>query len=226
MTSSTVFGRGYFPLWEVAPHEIVGIHKNEDSAHILHEQDIDENSTQGATEYEQHWHHKEKDVLGKAISVFGEDSNKELWETSAFFLPRAAIGFFTSVATSLFGSHSSTTPSGSGEKIYPGGPSESYEFDLHGLPSESENAMGSLLKKEACKTLHNIEEITELQLSSSNKKAGRFKQFDMVGDLSDHHFVNVIGKGSMFPQVKRGWLKKVHQEWSILQIDLPGYPFL
>ncbi|CAL9040314.1 unnamed protein product [Musa banksii] len=49
----------------------------------------------------------------------------------------------------------------------------------------------------------------------------KFKQFNVVNDFSDHHFINGIGDGIMLSQVKRGWFKKVQQEWSFQKRDLP-----
>eukprot|EP00262_Sarcandra_glabra_P013852 TRINITY_DN391_c0_g1_i1.p1 TRINITY_DN391_c0_g1~~TRINITY_DN391_c0_g1_i1.p1 ORF type:complete len:968 (+),score=197.90 TRINITY_DN391_c0_g1_i1:469-3372(+) len=69
------------------------------------------------------------------------------------------------------------------------------------------------------KELFNYQKKDKELFSQGNEKAGHFKQFDMVDDYSDHHFVNNIGKG--LSQVKRGWLKKVQQEWNILKKDLP-----
>ncbi|XP_022883841.1 probable ubiquitin-conjugating enzyme E2 24 [Olea europaea var. sylvestris] len=49
----------------------------------------------------------------------------------------------------------------------------------------------------------------------------QFRQFDMVSGGLDHHFVDRSGTGVLqSTQMKRGWLKKVHQEWSVLEKDL------
>ncbi|XP_026661380.2 probable ubiquitin-conjugating enzyme E2 24 isoform X4 [Phoenix dactylifera] len=54
-----------------------------------------------------------------------------------------------------------------------------------------------------------------------NDIPGNFKQFDIVDDYSDHHFLNGIGSGFVSSQGTRGWLKKIQKEWSILKQDLP-----
>ncbi|KAI4304368.1 hypothetical protein MLD38_039889 [Melastoma candidum] len=61
----------------------------------------------------------------------------------------------------------------------------------------------------------------DIPYPSSSICAVHFKKFDMVTDSSDHHFFDNAGKGSDTSQVKRGWLKKIQQEWSILEKNLP-----
>ena len=95
-----------------------------------------------------------------------------------------------------------------------------------------------------------IREDKDLPFSSGSKNPECFSQFDMVCDCSDHHFFDNAGKGLALSQVrtlliylfklyqlmrpdnqvnsffhlqfKRGWLKKVQQEWSMLEKNLPG----
>ncbi|KZV37150.1 hypothetical protein F511_15070 [Dorcoceras hygrometricum] len=56
---------------------------------------------------------------------------------------------------------------------------------------------------------------------SCSKHSLLFKQFDIVSGCSDHHFVNASETGLQCSQMKRSWLKKVHQEWNILEKNLP-----
>ncbi|KAJ6396880.1 hypothetical protein OIU77_021835 [Salix suchowensis] len=65
------------------------------------------------------------------------------------------------------------------------------------------------------------QETEEHRSSSSRKSSKEFKRFDMVVDCSDHHFLDGEGNALALSQVKRGWLKKVQQEWSILEKNLP-----
>ncbi|KAF8390972.1 hypothetical protein HHK36_023272 [Tetracentron sinense] len=71
------------------------------------------------------------------------------------------------------------------------------------------------------KQVKQAQEHKEVSFSSDSKNPGQFKQFDMVSDCSEHHFIDGGGKGLILSQVKNGWLKKVQQEWSILEKDLP-----
>ncbi|XLU54497.1 hypothetical protein S245_049145, partial [Arachis hypogaea] len=53
-----------------------------------------------------------------------------------------------------------------------------------------------------------------------NNNSNQFQQFDILKNCSDHHF---FGDGSALTlsHVKRGWAKKVQQEWNILEKKLP-----
>ncbi|RZC65377.1 hypothetical protein C5167_009069 [Papaver somniferum] len=97
--------------------------------------------------------------------------------------------------------------------------------DLHELESVHENEViecGNLVREgpmswELEDTLETSvpEETTKLCFSPSCQKSGQYKQFEMVDDSTDHHFLHGSGK------VNRGWLKKVQKEWSILEKGLP-----
>ncbi|KAF9588432.1 hypothetical protein IFM89_010191 [Coptis chinensis] len=55
------------------------------------------------------------------------------------------------------------------------------------------------------------------------KKYRLFKQFDTVGDYSDHHYAS---QGSKTKQPPRNWAKAIQQEWKILEKDLPDTIFV
>ncbi|KAK1557827.1 hypothetical protein Q3G72_032665 [Acer saccharum] len=202
---------------KVAPNEISGIDKYEGSATtpVLREENVEELNRE--TSDKQYSSQK-----GKNLSNFdgtGENCKKCSLESSSFYLPQAAIGFFTSIATSLFGSTSSTSLSGS--------------VSL-GPISEDANESDILLEKEVFDPselqtfekkilIHEVEEKQEKEefsFSTACEKSDQFKQFDMVSDCSDHHFLG-FSEGLAESQVKRAWLKKVQQEWSILEKNLP-----
>ncbi|XP_044497166.1 probable ubiquitin-conjugating enzyme E2 24 [Mangifera indica] len=206
---------------KVAPNEIYGIDKYEGSASpVLHEENNEE--------LNQEVHDKEKVKNMSNLDVAGENCKNYPFEFSSFFLPRAAIEFFMSIVTSLFGSRCSTPLSC---------PASS------GLTSGDTNESELLLKEEISKTCDNFSEphLSELQtfgqtslceevednqekdgfqLAKACQNQDHFKQFDMVSDCSDHHFLDA-SKGSALSQVKRTWMKKVQQEWSILEENLP-----
>ncbi|CAH8301740.1 unnamed protein product [Eruca vesicaria subsp. sativa] len=50
-----------------------------------------------------------------------------------------------------------------------------------------------------------------------------FKRFDTVEDFSDHHYVS---KGKTSKQHSKTWLKKVQEDWKILENDLPDTIFV
>ncbi|KAK9152759.1 hypothetical protein Sjap_000239 [Stephania japonica] len=231
---------------KVEPYEIVGIAKYEDpsTASVLQEEDSLENSALEMLAYEKQLSpYKEKDLLEDAGCNSSKDSKKGLWEGSAFSLPREAVGFFAKIAWSLFGSSGSTSLPDSAESSQFGGCSENITMDLNVSPTEVSDAIGCVPPKEqACCILSsnksnlmnhlpkNLDQqfVTtpknEGQISSSN--LGRTIKFDMAGDYSDHHFVCGANKGSSLPQLKRSWLRKVHQEWSILKENLPDTIFV
>lgn len=207
---------------KVAPNEIFRIDKVEDSTttHVLYGENVEE-SNQEIIEHEKQSHnHKGKDLFDSDGS--GENYKRHLWEFSSFFLPKAAIGFFTSISASLFGSVGSTSLSCPVVSV---------------LNSGDGNESGSLHEKEVLETSdllhtsrrtsldHEEEETLDkdndvLPFSTASKNSDLFRQFDMVGDCSDHHFLGV-GKGLALSQVKSSWLKKIQQEWSILEKNLP-----
>ncbi|KAF8409268.1 hypothetical protein HHK36_005342 [Tetracentron sinense] len=216
---------------KVEPCEIVAIDKYEDSAAstVLHE-DIEENFSQEMTEYDkQSFHLKGKDLSENTSNGVGEYCKKYPWESSAFFLPRAAIGFFTNIAASLFGSRGSTSSMTSSRipedenkfrSLHEKKVLENYDLSTEGRPLVVDD-LETLIETTLKVPVEEAQENNELPYSSCSEKPGQFKQFDMVGDCTDHHFVDVTGKALMLSQVKRGWLKKVQQEWSILKKDLP-----
>ncbi|KAB1201055.1 putative ubiquitin-conjugating enzyme E2 24 [Morella rubra] len=205
---------------KVAPYEILRIEKHEGSvaSHVLYEENIEESNQEMIEHDNQSYGHKEKDLLDSGGA--GENRQKHSWEFGSFCLPQAAIGFFMSVATNLFGSVGSTSLS---------------RPVASDLISEEENESRILHEKqvlETCELLqtsrktrseHEVKETLDneaVPFSINRENSDRFSRFDMVDDCSDHHFLGA-GKGLALSQVKRVWLKKVQQEWSILEKDLP-----
>ncbi|KAI4297783.1 hypothetical protein L6164_037650 [Bauhinia variegata] len=67
---------------------------------------------------------------------------------------------------------------------------------------------------EAAETLCSLR--TEDASASYDNDAGNFKRFDITKDPSDHYFIGANGQSN-----NRKWFKKVQQDWSILQNNLP-----
>ncbi|KQK04946.1 probable ubiquitin-conjugating enzyme E2 23 [Brachypodium distachyon] len=134
-----------------------------------------------------------------ALEESAEDCTGSL--RSAFLFPKTAFVFLTNVASSLFGSQGSTSYSSVTADLQ-------YQIvktaELH--PSAEELS-------EEKQSVELVTQIQKPQLPSEND----IKRFDVVVDCSDHHFVKERGHEN----VKRGWLKKIQQEWTILQNDLP-----
>ncbi|XP_010549319.1 PREDICTED: probable ubiquitin-conjugating enzyme E2 24 [Tarenaya hassleriana] len=157
-----------------------------------------------------------------------QDPMKVALETgsSSYFLPKAAVGFIKNIAASLFGSQYSTSFISSLSCCHAsedGTESEVLVEETTELFNVSEPDPGELDTvsrifpqmegKEMSKT-------ADSTVSDTGKNLDKFGQFDMVNDCSDHHFLSPRN-GIAQSQVKRSWVKKVQQEWSILKADLP-----
>lgn len=205
-------------ITKVAPCEIISIEKYEGSntTPMLHEENIEESNGKILS-----WE------SNASYDGVGEDRKRHPWESSAFFLPRAAIGFVTSIAGSLFGSLGFTSLSGSMSSIHEfGNPHEEQESESCTLCTERQPMiLGDL--QTSIKTFSKLQDEEtgkneNISVLSGSKNPEQFGQFDMVDDCLDHHFVDDAGSALAISQVKREWLKKVQQEWSILEKDLPG----
>ncbi|XP_010413814.1 PREDICTED: probable ubiquitin-conjugating enzyme E2 24 [Camelina sativa] len=207
---------------KVAPCEIWRMERSEfsNSGSINSEGTVQDLSQKISQSDEASSNHQETGLV-KLYSV-GEGRNKNIPECSSFFLPKAAIGFITNLASSLFGSQSSTSHSRCNDSEDQSDSevivqevtescdiSESNSGEVHmatmvNLPTEG---------KEITKTLDST-------LLESSRELVRFRQFDMVNDCSDHHFLS-SDKGLAQSQVTKSWVKNVQQEWSNLEANLP-----
>jgi ubiquitin-conjugating enzyme E2 O len=179
---------------KVAPYKIFRLDKYEDlsAAHVLHEEmNEQENRSLGQVE--------------KALSDTNID-NKNCKKSSAF------VGFITNIASTLFGSMGFTSllSTSKNENDGQNTPISSEDNEEEKLDLCDSSIVGPTLSVSGWPTKKSVHEIGEI-----------FKQFDMVNGCVDHHFLDGAGKGLVPSQVKRSWLKKVQQEWSILEKDLP-----
>ncbi|KAL3522275.1 hypothetical protein ACH5RR_015109 [Cinchona calisaya] len=173
-----------------------------------------------------------KDYSGS--KYHGEECEYKLKNSSSSSFPQAAIELFTSISSTLFGSWGSLlfgacrALSEDEEETVTSNQEEVLELcDMH--PVGTPVNVGHLETTEETKSEQNIKEVEKEQdcaLPSSSKLPEIFRRFDMVSDCSDHHFVGAAGKGQQSSQMKRAWLKKVQQEWSILEKDLPETVFV
>uniref|UniRef100_A0A5B6ZR98 E2 ubiquitin-conjugating enzyme n=1 Tax=Davidia involucrata TaxID=16924 RepID=A0A5B6ZR98_DAVIN len=201
---------------KVAPYEIIRMDKLEGSSAFPVLEENVEQLNQEMIKHEHPLHQKGKDML----------------ESSSYYLPRATVGFFTSIVASLFGSLGSTSLPGTSDRILEDASDsgttneeelESCNYCTEGPP----NVVGDLQTLEEKNLELQVKDIREskvLPFSSGSKNSEEFRQFDMVSGCLDHHFADGAGKGLTLSQatnVNRSWLKKVQQEWSILEKDLP-----
>ncbi|XP_059437350.1 probable ubiquitin-conjugating enzyme E2 24 [Corylus avellana] len=205
---------------KVAPYEIFRVDKSEGSSatHVLFEENVEETNQEMIEHDKQSYNQKGKDLFDSDRA--GENCKKHSWESSSFFLPQAAFGFLMSIATNLFGSVGSTSlPCPVVSSLI------SEDGDEAGiLPEEDVLESCDLLQTFRKTSLdHEVKETLDnesIPFSATTENSHQFMQFDMVGDCSDHHFLNA-GKGLALSQAKRSWFKKVQQEWSILEKNLP-----
>ncbi|GAB4826958.1 hypothetical protein Ancab_033838 [Ancistrocladus abbreviatus] len=209
---------------KVAPYKICRVEKDDGSVatHVFHGENSVELDHETIEDEKESLSLKETEVPD--INIVGENSQDYHGNAKFLGLPQAAIGFFTSIVSNFFGSHGST--------LLPQPISHAHAADegkigsLHGqevLESFTEvvaadfNEYGDASLKDEDKEASDHGDIPSLLCDRDSK---HFKQFDIVGDCSDHHFVDGAGKGTLC-QAKRGWLKNVQKEWSILEQNLP-----
>lgn len=190
---------------KVTPNEIFRVEKSEgvqNSATTLLN-NMDEKS-----EHDTHTPDPTEKDLSDSEDDGEKDCLKTLYDSTTFNVPRAAIGFLSNVATSLFGSRPYTTLPAQQEHV-------SLNGSISCVDNEEDDEVYMETKFEKSEDSENVPE----ELTSKNLK--EFRQFDMVNNCLDHHFLDSPGKGSISNQVKKCWLKKVQQEWNILTKDLP-----
>lgn len=126
-----------------------------------------------------------------------EDSRKSFLDVQFDFLPRAAFGFLSNVATVLFGSCSLSSTKMSG---CINDRDESWKLSLETSPSQ--------INEEPQYRLIHAEDVTLQQTSSESQvsagvhgnvagsagspKTDWFEQFGFANDYSDHHFIDVV----------------------------------
>lgn len=194
---------------KVAPHEIYRVEKYEHPATAP--APLEENSEEL---------NQETSALGEQScngkDLVNSDTAAENSREYSFSLPQAAIGLFTSIASSFletFGSTSGQVSTNRKEHEL-----EPEACNLCVAPDSSE-----LQPFETANSEQEVEEDDEnkdITFPRAVQNPDQFKQFDMVSDSSDHHFLNE-SKALVLSQMKRSWLKKVREEWRILENNLP-----
>ncbi|XP_002519066.3 probable ubiquitin-conjugating enzyme E2 24 isoform X1 [Ricinus communis] len=219
---------------KVAPNDIFRIDKYQsspaNSVLNVNEQNIDDvNLNQEMIGLDK----QSSSLKGKDLQ--SSSSNSECkqgsWKASSFFLPRSTIGFFRSIAASIFESFGSTSSCSvsSGPVFKDGNQLKSVEekenMENNDLCTEMQSlipgGMQSFENASLNQEVNDIQENKEVQSLFGSKSEERFRQFEMVDDCSDHHFLDDASRGLALSQMKRSWLKKVQQEWSTLEKHLP-----
>ncbi|CAN6354409.1 unnamed protein product [Urochloa humidicola] len=181
---------------KVQHFEIIGLDKLLDSSlESVHEEHATSDSV-GAAGQEEMRHENAN------IALESTDCTGSLCKSTVFFFPKTAFDFLTNVAASLFGTHGSPSPSSVVvDPQYQIIKTAEMETPAEKLPEEKQI----------------VELVAKIEKPNLSSEDNISKRFDVVTDYSDHHFV----KESGHENVTRGWVKKVQQEWTILQNDLP-----
>ncbi|KAL5203483.1 hypothetical protein ABZP36_014435 [Zizania latifolia] len=137
-----------------------------------------------------------------AVEESAEDCTGSLRKATAFLFHKTAFDFLTNVASSLFGAKDSTSY---------GSVTADPRYQIVST-AELQPAAEELSEEKDI-----LEVMTQLEKPTLASESVMNKRFDVVTDCSDHHFVKENGNEN----VKRGWMKKIQQEWTILQNDLP-----
>ncbi|TKY59265.1 ubiquitin-conjugating enzyme E2 24 [Spatholobus suberectus] len=212
---------------KVAPYEIFQIDKHEGSTvtSTPYETNVEELTQEMIEHGSLPSDQKGKDFLNGDGSR--ENCEKNLGECSSFSLPRAAFELFSSIKTSIFQTLSGTLLSGAVSSV-PTFEENGSDFldkkDLETCDLFTEQHPMTDLQSTEDKTsypeIDKIHEKNDIPFSLDSNSSNQFKQFDVIENCPDHHFFDE-GKGLSMSQVKRGWVKKVQQEWSILEKNLP-----
>ncbi|RZB63551.1 probable ubiquitin-conjugating enzyme E2 24 isoform X2 [Glycine soja] len=214
---------------KVAPYEIFQIDKHEDSTAtpVPYEANVEELTPEmiGSQPSDK----KGKDLLD--CDGYRDNCEKPPGESSSSSLPQAAFELFSSIKASIFKTLGVTSLSGkfspvpAFEEGSESGCLDKKDLDTCDPESESESHPVSKMKSSEditpyCEVIRTHER-NDFPVSLDNKNSSdQLKQFDVIDNCSDHHFFHE-GKGLTSSQLKKGWVKKLQQEWSILEKNLP-----
>lgn len=208
---------------KVLPHEIYKVEKIEVSSNVdVNFSENSEQSGEGATVPDnQFLEQREKDELGFQCCNQDEDS-KKLWGSSSSSFPHAAMGILKSIGSSLFFSMS-TSLYGTYKNLSENEKNQAEVVELCSISTDDApdpNYLEMSVETNSLQKLIKCEEGKD-HTPTLNKYPEYFRQFDMVSDCADNHFVDGAGMGPQFSQIKRGWVKRIQKEWTILEKDLP-----
>ncbi|GAU47434.1 hypothetical protein TSUD_86380 [Trifolium subterraneum] len=205
---------------KVAPYEIFRIDKHEDSTVTPAPQEMIECGSLPSDKKER-----------ESTNGDGRKENCENnLECSSFFLPRAAFELFSSIKSSIFQTLGGNSISGAFSSV----PTFEKDNESDFLDKKDVETCNLCIEPHPTTEFHStdnrtsypevnsIHEKNDFPFSLDSNSSNWFKQFDVIESCCDHHFFDEA-KGLSTSQVKRGWVKKVQQEWSILEKSLPEF---
>ncbi|TKY71699.1 ubiquitin-conjugating enzyme E2 24 [Spatholobus suberectus] len=209
---------------KVAPYEIFGIDKHEGSTAtpVSYEANVEELSQEMIEHGSLASDQKGKDLLD--CNGDRDNCEKHPGESSSSSLTQAAFALFSSIKASIFRTLRVTSLSGkfSPVPMFEEGNESNFldEKDLDTCGSDTESHPVSKLQSSEditpyCEVIRTHER-NDFPVSLDDS-SDQLKQFDVIDNCSDHHFFDE-GKGLSLSQ---DWVKKVQQEWSILEKNIP-----
>ncbi|KAI4368165.1 hypothetical protein MLD38_016752 [Melastoma candidum] len=212
---------------KVSPSEIIRVDKHEVSSVSpvpLHGDD-GQTAQRMADRQTDSSDRKKNDLLASA------DADEVRGMDSSFSVSQYALGLLSGVASGLLGAFGSRSM-GTHKQSAPTSDDRDESLDSHPLVEGSHPFMdaqhnedsSSLSEAHIDPMMMEVKSDSpdeDIENRSLNLDVKPFKQFDMVTDCSDHHFFNNDEKGLDKSQVKRRWLRKIQQEWNILEKNLP-----
>ncbi|KAE8008783.1 hypothetical protein FH972_005259 [Carpinus fangiana] len=182
---------------------------------------------------------QEEDGLQNAnyINSDPEESGENSGRNSALAVPLAAFRFVTRLATGMFSrTQKNLDPSCLDSKVENELESQQMKKNSEGKDSSDESSSQKSKFTDSCgretkeevapeaqELLEAAEALCNLRTEESNAPACSggdtcsFKHFDIAKDPLDHYFLGAYGQNTN----GRRWFKKVQQDWSILQNNLP-----
>lgn len=172
------------------------------------------------------------------ISIEDEDgamATEDSGRNAALAIPLAALGFVTRLASGIFSrgrkqTDSSSLDSRSEDEDREGALAKIFTGDESWSQRSGDHDNSPRLPAAGNGEDHDTMEVRELDIFEANLKSGignssdqhddqtySFKRFDITTDPYDHHFLGTSGQNN----AGRKWLKKVQQDWNILQNNLP-----
>ncbi|XP_061364714.1 probable ubiquitin-conjugating enzyme E2 23 [Gastrolobium bilobum] len=171
----------------------------------------------------------EREKSSSITSEAEESGENDFGRAAALSVPLAAFRFVTRLASGIFsrgqrnvdpvhlqskGESECTSPLVSDES------SSQKCIAIHGDNSDNKSGRNEEVVPEASEILEASETLCSLRNedagASCDNDACSLKHFDITKDPSDHYFIGANGQSN-----NRKWFKKVQQDWSILQNNLP-----
>ncbi|AES87057.2 ubiquitin-conjugating enzyme E2 [Medicago truncatula] len=193
-------------MTKVVPYEIfrIGKHEASTATPVSYETNIEE-LTEEITEHG---------------SLPSDQKGKHQGESSSFSLPQTALELFSIIKASIFQKLGTTSFYGVVSTVPTFEEGNAPDFldkkDLETCGPETDSHPASRLQSTEDSTPYceviRIRERSDAPVSSDSNGSDQLKRFDVIDTCSDHHFFN---------ERKGYWAKKVQQEWSILEKNLP-----